>query len=207
MCIYADSSIRNFPKGMKKTYVPVTLWFMLIDTCHMTGIYYRINNNVTGTEHVYKVWDIVTTCIRHTSSYDMIMPSIYMIYTKHIPNGKDIYLVYIWYISGISHLSWYIPGLCFNSTCWLVLMWWALPHTAWHSPIPPVYMKIHWFQIPSSGIWYMTGIYQVYATYWARGPDQNRRGTNNQQEAEVSLAFIGLVPCLNTNGTFKHQQH
>ncbi len=49
---------------------------------------------------------------------------------------------------------------------------------------------------------YIPGIYQVYTTYWARGPDPNRRGTDwkNRQEADVSLAFIGLVPCL-----IKHQ--
>jgi hypothetical protein len=28
--------------------------------------------------------DIATTCIRHTSSYDIIMPSIYMVYVKYI---------------------------------------------------------------------------------------------------------------------------
>ena len=62
---------------------------------------------------------------------------------------------------------------------------------------------------PSSVIWYMTGIYQVYTTYWALGPDPNRRGTDlkNRPEADVSIAFIGLVPGLNTNGTFKHQRH
>jgi hypothetical protein len=63
----------------------------------MTGTY----RNVTGTEQGYTAWDIVTTCIRHTSSYDMIRLSIYMIYTRYILNGKGIYLVYIWYISGI----------------------------------------------------------------------------------------------------------
>ncbi len=81
------------------------------------------------------------------------------------PPGSDLCMVYIWYISGISHLSWYIPVLCFHYTWWLVLRWWARPHTAWHGPIPSVYMKVHWFQIPISGIWYMTGIYQVYTTY------------------------------------------
>jgi hypothetical protein len=58
----------------------------------------------------------------------------------------------------------------------------------------------------------MTGIYQIYTTNWAlRAPDLNRRGTKreNRQEANIPLAFIGLVPGLNTNrgSTFKHQQH
>jgi hypothetical protein len=130
----------------------------------------------------------------------MIMSSIYLIYT-------GIYLIYIWYISGISHLSWYIPGLCFNSAWWLVLRWWALPHTTWHGPIPPVYMKIHWFRIPSSGIWNRTGIYQVYTTYWAL----TRTGVAPTQvrlkKSTGGLAFIGFVPCVNTNSTFKHQRH
>jgi hypothetical protein len=69
----------------------------------MTGVYSRINRDATGTEQVHKVWDIVTTCIRHNSSYDMIMLSIYMINTRYIPNRKGIYLVYhrVWYIFGI----------------------------------------------------------------------------------------------------------
>jgi hypothetical protein len=41
-------------------------------------------------------------------------------------------------------------------------------------------------------------------TYHLLGPDPNRRGTNqeNRQEADVSRAFIGLVP-----GLIKHQWH
>ncbi len=66
---------------------------------------------MTGTEIVHKVWDIVTTCIRHSSSYDMILSSIFMIHTTYIPFGNGIYKVYIWYISVTSHLSPYIPGI------------------------------------------------------------------------------------------------
>ncbi len=47
-------------------------------------VYIRINHIVTGTEIVYKVWDIVTTCIRHSLSYDMIRSSIYLVYTCYI---------------------------------------------------------------------------------------------------------------------------
>ena len=54
---------------------------------------------------MYKVWDMVTTYICHRSSYDIIFSIIYLIYTRHIPNEKGIYLVYVWYISVISHLS------------------------------------------------------------------------------------------------------
>jgi hypothetical protein len=75
----------------------------------MTGI----NLNVTGTEQVYKVWDIVTTCKRHRLSYDMNMSSIYMIYTRFIyPFGIGVYQVYIIYISVI-YLAYFIyPGIC-----------------------------------------------------------------------------------------------
>jgi hypothetical protein len=50
---------------------------------------------------------------------------------------------------------------------------------------------------------YIPGIYHLL------GPDPNWCGADreNRPEADVSLAFIGLVPCLNTNCTFKHQLH
>ncbi len=54
--------------------------------------------NVTGTEQVHKVWDIVTTCIRHSLSYDMIMCSIYLVYTS-------IYQAYSCYMISYCHLA------------------------------------------------------------------------------------------------------
>ncbi len=54
---------------------------------------------MTGTEQVHNVWDIVTTCIRHSLSYDMIIPGIYTIQERYI---SGMYLVYICHISFIS---------------------------------------------------------------------------------------------------------
>jgi hypothetical protein len=44
--------------------------------------------------------------------------------------------------------------------------------------------------------------YQVYTTYWARTRTRVAP-TENGPEADVSLAFIGLSPCSNSNCTFK----
>ncbi len=57
-------------------------------------VYIVIIRNVTRSKLVHKVWDMVTTYIYHTLSYDMIFPFIYQTYTRHIPYEKGIYLVY-----------------------------------------------------------------------------------------------------------------
>ena len=44
-------------------------------------------------------------------------------------------------------------------------------------------------------------IYQVYTTYWARART-SVAPTEYRPEVDVSVAFIGLFPCLNSNGTF-----
>ena len=83
---------------------------------------------------MHKVWDMVTTYIYHTLSYDMIFTFIYQTYTRHIPYEKGIYLVYVRYILGICFITWYKPGICqvYVYYTWrLVLRWWARPHTAW----------------------------------------------------------------------------
>ncbi len=74
------------------------------------------------------------TDIRHRSSYDTFLSIISLVYTRHIPKAKGIYLTYVWHISVICILSWYKPGICqvYVYYTWrLVLRWWARPHTAW----------------------------------------------------------------------------
>ena len=60
-----------------------------------------IIRNVTRSKLVHKVWDMVTTYIRHTLSYDTIFSFIYLTYTRHIPYEKGICLAHVWYMSGI----------------------------------------------------------------------------------------------------------
>ncbi len=91
---------------------------------------------MTGTEQVHKVWDImiVKTCIRYRSAYDIIMPSIYMIYTRYIPNSNGMYLEYIWYISCIylAYLSY--PGI-YQVYALIITDGWCLG--GGHGPIQP----------------------------------------------------------------------
>ncbi len=108
--------------------------------------------------------------IRHSSSYEIIMPGICLAYTRHIPHRNGIYLVYIWYISVKSHLSlshtkYKGNGLLLLHQVTLSAEKSLLQHrSGWTK------RKQRWkytglqYRVQAYGIWQ---VYQVYTTYWA----------------------------------------
>ncbi len=140
---------------------------------------------------------MVTTYIRHRSSYDTILQP----FIWHIPDIYHMRKVYIWHMSGI-YLSYVLYlRLDINQVyvryTGLVMTLIFLTSESRH----PLHLLM----------WQWTARFEVFenSTYWAQGPDPNRCGTDwkNRPEADVSIAFIGPVRCLNTNGMLKHQLH
>ncbi len=142
-----------------------------------------------------------------------------LVYTWYIPDiyqsnqtGKvciwyisGIYLVYIWHISFILVYTRFMLYICLvvgAEVVGTVPYRLARPHTA---SVNENTMVSHTEFRHLLYDRYIPSIYHLLGP----GPDPNRRGTNwnTRPEADVSIAFIGLVPCLNTNTTFKHQQH
>ncbi len=173
----------------------------------MTGI----NRNVTGTdsttEQVYKVWDIITTCIRHRSSTTCIRhrSSYDIFFFTYMFGIYRTWMDYVWYISGI-YMSYFIylrvtritkVARCHRCTKWPCLLRSHCCSTEQYE-----------LSVSSNENTLVLNT-KFRHMYHLLGPDPNRRGTDREYrpEADVSLAFIGLVPCLNTNGTFKHQRH
>ncbi len=173
------------------------------------------------------VWRMSVVTISQTlwTSFDQVtlrIITIPVVWQVYIP---VVWQVYIWYMSSIYWAD--VLYLDINQvyvryitvyvyyTWRLVLLWWARPHTAWTTSnnVPgPSHDALFLTLEPQHPLhllmWQWTARFED-STFWARGPDPNRCGTDwkNRPEADVSIAFKGLVPCLNTNCTFKHQRH
>jgi hypothetical protein len=137
-------------------------------------------------------------------------------HTWYIPHIYHSGMVYIWYLSGmylvyIWHVSFILVFTRFMLQFYLVVRAEVVGTTPYPLALPHI-ASVSWYEntlVSNTKFRHLVYDRYIPGIYHLLGPDPNRSGTywKNRPEADVSLAFIGLVPCVNTNGTFKHQRH